>query len=156
MRSCRLTQPAASLASLITRGTIRTRRLSDEDKALQARLQALRSSRTPAELPSDAEMLARVQHIRGAPAIAPRPVPPGGFLPLSTSAPINSTDAHIGRLFNACCDRGGTHISEVDEADELLRAASDAVRLGGGAASSAATADLLTAHAGHGDEAVPQ
>ena len=76
------------------------------DAALEERLRKLRGGPSSDALPSDAEMLTRVHAIRG--GVPPRAAPPSGWLP--PMAP---------------------KLSASEEADELMRAAGDAVTLAG-------------------------
>ena len=82
--------------------------MRSSDVSLEERLRRLRGKAPSDEpVPSDAEMMARVQAIRGGPP--PRAAPSAGYLP-----PMQPT------------------LSDAEAADELLRAATDSVRLAGG------------------------
>lgn len=115
-------------------------RLTDEDRAIEERLKALKgtaqfgggggSSSSSSggggggnALPSDTEMMNKLHEIRGVPP--PRPAPPGGFLP-------------------------PPQLSPEEEANALLAAANDAVRLEGGANLGYDDATLAALAAGRG------
>lgn len=121
---------------------------------LEQRLRALKGA--PTEVPSDAELLARVQALQGKPVIAPlatasssvlppRPPPPGA------AAPVHATDARLGRLIDAF-EGGSGGGNDVDEADLLLRQAAELIQLGGGPRPSEGDGYLHAAATAPGEE----
>ena len=84
---------------------------------MEERLRKLRGGPSSEPLPSDADMLARVQAIRG--GVPPRAAPPNGGLPPRAPPPRSWLPPPTSEL------------SASEEADELMRAAEDAVTLAG-------------------------
>ena len=116
---------------------------------MRQRLEALRASQQPREpLPSDAEMMARVQGLRGAPGIPARSQPPAGHLPPrpepTAALPLHPTDARLHSLVSACAGHAASTSGAVDE---LLSQAADAVRLAGGSGQGGPSAAALASAA---------
>jgi hypothetical protein len=100
-----------------------TPRSDDDVEALEKRIRNLKGGRIGDEPLTDAELLARVQAVRGGPP--PLAAPSGGWLPPQA-------------------------LSDAEAADELLRQAADAVRIDGGPAKSEDEARRIESIASHG------